>query len=224
VISVAIYTTEGIPIYKSDPQKLAPFLVPFIDRYGVWMTYAPALEGGTFRCYVGARFDHIKESPVGRLNREVLLVSFERPEEANKTWHLFEASRVEGLFRQAGLYPEEPKGEVDIGDEEIKKLYSEVISYINSLRPAESGFPYRESRVRGFTDVKYPTLFRRYIFLGVVLAAVKEFLKESCVPPAVEKSLELISKEVGDISYPVVVYSNRGNRTLGGLWFPTGGM
>lgn len=228
MISVGIYTTEVVPIYQHGSLELAPALVPFIDRYGVWMAYAPAVERGHFRCYVGARFDRVKEAPIGRFNRDVLLVSFESAAELKKVWGLFEVSNLKKLFAEAGLYMEEPEDDGELADEALFQVYSRVMSYLKGLSSSPPSdllkIPYEEARVRGFTDVSYPCPLRRYAFLGAVFAVLKEFSSASCVPDSLIGALNAAAEIEGSISYPLLVYSQRGAPVLGGLWFPTGGM
>ncbi|WP_297509113.1 hypothetical protein [Thermococcus sp.] len=231
MIGLGIYTTEGVPLYLHGNQPLASSLVPFIDKYGLWVAYFPAIERGELLCYIGARFDNVKESPIGRLNREVLLLSFSGQEKGDfeTALRVFMPENLQKIFREAGLYFEqEPVGEPNVSQDSIVRVYREVRSYLRELSsevPSSiSKIPYRKVTVPGITDTPYPSLYQRYLFLGTVLEAIKGLSTKSCIPHFIENALRSDYSRGGDFGYPFVVYSKGTVPSLGGLWFPTGGM
>lgn len=233
MIGYAFYTTEGVPLYHRGSIK-DPGLVTFIDKYGIWVLYAPGVQNGRQVCYIGARFDNVKETVLGRLNRVVLLVAIEKPEELQNSWKLFEKRSMLGFAKESGLIFDE---ELRISDfleerlqekslEEFKKEISEkVCEFIRNIKYEEGTLtiPFDKwgdtIHISGFTDITYPSLTHRQCFIKGVAEGIKNFISTTCAPKAMAEFLKSSWGNGKESAYPLIIYSKGRTVSLPALWF-----
>ena len=236
MIGYAIYTTEGVPLYNrgniSDPE-----LVSFIDKYGIWVLYAPGIRNGRQVCYIGARFDNVKETILGRLNRVVLLVVLEKPEEFQNSWKLFKKESIVKLAEESGLifdeelriskFLEERLQEESL-EESKKEISRKVSELIREIRYNGDSLTIPSTKVRdtihisGFTDVTYPSLKHRQYFIKGVTEGIRDAEGITCAPKAIAEFLKSSWGNEEEKAYPLVIYSKGRTPYLLALWFSGG--
>lgn len=228
------YTTEGVPLYiEGSISELG--LSKFADKYGTWSFYAPGIVGGEPVCYVGARFDNVKESILGRPNRVVLLLLFDTRDELTNVWKLFNEDNFRKLVERSGLVFDD---ELEVSrkvlhetgklpTDVVEKIQGEVRSYMKGLEEITSlkNAPLRRVEIEGLTDLRYPSLYHRELAIGAILKAIHEISSGSCMPDRLELLLRKSMEELGEareLVYPLVMYSQASAPYLGGLWLSRG--
>jgi len=225
VIAYSFYTTEGVPLGGHGNVRESG-LVPFIDKYGIWAMCAPGVLEGERVCYIGARFDNVKETSMGRLNRVVLLMAFRDGEKVRNAWKLFSEDAIRKFAEESGLiFDEEFRVSEnveslhgDVPDEALEQLYGSVVDYMRTLQGVDSiaKVPFRRVEVEGLTNVEYPSLYHRKVALAGILEATYSVSGDSCMPNGFDKLL----MDVGDdLVYPLVIYSKASGPNWGALWF-----
>ncbi|NJE05345.1 hypothetical protein E3E36_04155 [Thermococcus sp. M36] len=217
--SYGFYSTQGVLLRKVGKHSPSPEIVPFADKYHIWASLVLNVLNGSVEYYVASRFDYVKE-PFGRFSRGVLVVRVRDISEIAREFLI----SVKDLFNSGVAdFSHEAKMSAGEGIEGKKEaLVSSVANIVEEYlrgtsRPRTiADIPFRQIAVGPLSDVGYPPVFYRWVFLEGVRVALEILRLEGASPLDTYEDAVLSASE--DVVYPLFNYARSAPTTLGGLW------
>ncbi|WP_456396354.1 hypothetical protein [Thermococcus sp.] len=210
------YTTDGIPLIRTEKHRLAADVVSTVDKYALWITFISGLRDGEVRTYVGARFDYVKYWS-SRYSRGILLVDIPRIEKMSREF----LSAIDALAEEerVNLSTEMEKYSGDRSD--VEELRDDILLIIRTVERYMRNMERSRNigmvglKLKRFNGVEYPPISYRWAFLGAVEQVLGEHADKA---RGGIKSLNDILGNM-EILYPLVNYSRFHNRAIPALWF-----
>lgn len=225
MISYGLYSTQGIPLKTSKGHMLTSEWVYLIDKYSIWVSFVITAKNQEVHYHIVSRFDYIKE-PFGRFNRNILVVDIDpnRPGDLKKLYleairEIHESQDIDFTYEDSLSRSEYEllKKRIREQEEAVDRIMYEIEKYyIKGHIQSIYDIPYRELTLPVLSEVDYPSLAHRSIFIvGVREALVNnpENYKNMF------KNYEDVLLSTGeDIPIFLFNYARSSYSSFGGLW------